>query len=90
MIPDQDRVRRVRITKMPARSAPASTTRSRNLCGAACANTPDARYRLPLPSSEGVAGKEGAVQSAGIPCGTTGAPVCPSNGQQIIRATLDD
>lgn len=89
-MPEQNRVRRPRIAKIPARSTPGSKTRSKNLCGAACATPAGARYRLPLPDNAVVDHKKEAVASSGLPCGTTGAPVCPSNGRQIVRTTLDD
>jgi len=51
---------------------------------------PNQRYRLPLANSEVADAKGDAVKSAGMACGTTGAPVCPHKGRQVLKASLDD
>lgn len=77
--------RTVRMTRIPARAAPKST----NLAIAVPAD-PNARYRLPLPSTEVTDAKTDAVKSQGMPCGTTGAPWCPRDGRTVLKTNLGD
>ncbi|MBN8810462.1 MULTISPECIES: hypothetical protein [Sphingomonas] len=78
------RARVTRVTNIPARAAP----RPRNLAVTVPAD-PDKRYRLPLPSSEVTDAKRDAVRSTGMACGTTGAPVCPHKGTQLLKSSID-
>lgn len=79
------KARVVRVTRIPARAAPKAT----NLAITVPAD-PNQRYRLPLPSTEIVDAKSDAVKSTGMACGTTGAPVCPHNGTQLVKSSLGD
>jgi hypothetical protein len=86
LAPDQDRRRRTaRVATVPARAAPRTTLPIG--CDAACQRDPNRRYRLPLASTEIVDGKDIAVRDTGMACGTTGAPVCPSNGTTLVKTT---
>lgn len=84
--PDQKRTRRAPVVRVQRRDSVVSK-RIRSACGASCAPARPSPYRLPLPSSEVVDGKDLAVRQTGIPCGTVGAPVCPSNGTTLLKTT---
>lgn len=78
------RARVTRVTNIPARAAP----QPRNLAIRVPAD-PAKRYRLPLPSTEVTDAKREAVRNTGMACGTTGAPVCPHKGRQVLKSSLD-
>jgi hypothetical protein len=78
------RARGARVTRIPARAAP--PPRPRAIAGPAA---PARRYRLPLPSTEVTDAKRDAVRNTGMACGTTGAPVCPQTGRQVLKSSLD-
>lgn len=73
-----------RITRIPARAAPGRSVL------VATPSDPNRRYRLPLPSTELTDAKVDAVRNTGMACGTTGAPVCPHNGTQLVKSNLGD
>lgn len=77
------RPRAVRVTRIPTRAAP----KAANLAIAVPAD-PNQRYRLPLPSTELSDAKADAVKNTGMACGTTGAPVCPHKGTQLVKSNL--
>ncbi len=72
-----------RVTSIPARARPVPAV-------PIAKDDPNTRYRLPLPSTEIADAKGDAVRSAGLPCGTVGAPVCPSKGKALVKASLAD
>lgn len=78
------KARVTRVTNIPARAAP----QPRNLAIRVPAD-PAKRYRLPLPSTEVTDAKREAVRNTGMACGTTGAPVCPHKGRQVLKSSLD-
>ena len=47
------------------------------------------RYRLVAQDVAGEDAKDRELRGNWEACGTTGAPVCPSNGRQIVHASLD-
>jgi hypothetical protein len=78
------KARVTRVTSIPASARPVATIPVVKV-------DPNARYRLPLPSTEIADAKGDAVKNAGgMPCGTVGAPVCPSKGRALVKASLDD
>lgn len=50
---------------------------------------PGRRYRLDVATVAGERPKDRALRGEWRPCGTTGAPVCPSKGRTILRTDLD-
>ncbi|MBB4100892.1 hypothetical protein [Sphingomonas kyeonggiensis] len=81
--PQRRRAKTVRMTRIPARAAPAQRL-------PIVQADPAQRYRLPLPSTELVDAKSEAVKSTGMACGTTGAPWCPRKGRQVLKTSLND
>ena len=86
--PDLQRARRAKVVRarVPARARPGAT----RIPVAAVSKDPNVRYRLTDLPSEKVDGKDLAVRNTGLACGTTGAPVCPSKGTQLVKAPIDD
>ncbi|MES2988501.1 MAG: hypothetical protein V4808_11390 [Pseudomonadota bacterium] len=83
---DLQRAKRVRVARV-ARSARPGSTR---IPIVAVSSDPNARYRLTDLPSERIDGKDLAVRDTGMACETTGAPVCPSKGTQVVKTALDD
>lgn len=80
------RVRRAKAVRVPARAKPNAV----RIPIVAPPRDPSQRYRLTGMTSDHVDGKDLAVRDKGMPCGTTGAPVCPSNGTKLLKAPIDD
>jgi len=60
---------------------------AKDCADAAC--DPGRRYRLDARPVAGERPKDRALRGIWQPCGTTGAPVCPSKGQRILRTEID-
>ena len=86
--PDLQRARakRVRTVRMPARARPDAI----RIPIATVSRDPNKAYRLTDIAPEVVDNKVLAVQSTGMDCETTGAPVCPSKGTTLVRSAIDD
>ncbi|RYE02483.1 MAG: hypothetical protein EOP61_08510 [Sphingomonadales bacterium] len=76
--------KRTRIVRVARRARPGVT----RIPVVAVSRDPNQRYRLTEARSERVDGKDLAVRDTGMPCETTGAPVCPSNGMQVVKTPL--
>ncbi len=84
--PDLQRAKRVKVVRarVPARAAPGRM----RIPVRAVPRDPNLRYRLTGLPSEKVEGKDLAVRDKGMACETTGAPVCPSNGIEVVKTPL--
>jgi hypothetical protein len=84
--PDLQRAKRVKVVRarVPARAAPGKM----RIPVRAVSRDPNMRYRLTDLPSEKIDGKDLAVRDKGMACETTGAPVCPSNGIQVVKTPL--
>ncbi|WP_066798770.1 hypothetical protein [Sphingomonas soli] len=76
--------RRAKVVRVAKRARPGVT----RIPIVAVSADPNQRYRLTDVRSERADGKELAVRDTGMPCGQTGAPVCPSNGVTVVKAPL--
>lgn len=56
---------------------------AQNCEGVVC--DPGRRYRLDVDSTAGEDAKNRALRGVWQPCGTTGAPVCPSKPRALVR-----
>ncbi|MDF7777704.1 hypothetical protein P1X14_20785 [Sphingomonas sp. AOB5] len=91
MPPELQRARPVSTKRKTSRKrAPVRVVRLTPACGVAtpCSQDPNQRYRLTgsttiIPDAKG----REVARSQGMACGTTGAPVCPSNGATLIRTS---
>lgn len=83
--PDVQRARRAKVVRVARRAKPGVT----RIPIVAVPRDPNARYRLTDLPSERVDGKDLAVRDTGMPCETTGAPVCPSKGTPVVSAPLE-
>ncbi len=84
--PDIQRAKRVKVVRVPARAKPHTV----RIPISAPRRDPNQNYRIGETASDRIDGKDVAVRQTGLACGTTGAPVCPSNGTQVVKAALDD
>lgn len=56
---------------------------ARDCADGAC--DPGRRYRLDVDIAVGEKPKDRALRGVWQPCGTTGAPVCPTKAREIVR-----
>lgn len=91
--PEPQRARQTASRKRNVRNrkrAPVRMVRLTPKCGVAtpCRTDPGARYRLTGATTIIPNAKQREMERAqGMACGTTGAPVCPSNGATLIRTS---
>ena len=83
--PDLQRAKRTKIVRVASRARPGAM----RIPIATPPRDPNLRYRLTDLPLEKVDGKDLAVRDTGMACETTGAPVCPSNGMQLVKTPLN-
>jgi hypothetical protein len=93
MPPEPQRARQSTTKKRSVRTrkrAPVRMVRLTPRCGVAipCRTDPGQQYRLTGATTTLADPKQRELERAqGMACGTTGAPVCPSNGATLIRTS---
>lgn len=84
---------RPRVRTRTAQARPAPMLRVTATCGVGltCASSdPNSRYRIQDDDPARPDFKQRVVESSQkMACGTTGAPVCPSNGVPLLRSSVD-